>query len=137
MKQDKYYSQKRMNRYESMRDIFNESTDQEMLQRLDRIIEDEGNKPRAKFNIWVNTHTDMEECVTIYSQITDENPLSDHTTFYAWLQKNFPLITWEGDDGADTDEEENTDFIQYVCYPDRDEKGYILATFFVTEQTHE
>lgn len=141
MRQDKFFSQERMNLHKSMREIFADTPEsditaedkQKALDRLDRMIIEEDAKPRGKYYICIDAHTETEDCVTIYHKTFDENPVSDHTTFYAWLHRNFPLIDWQFDDGDDTDEAENTDYCQYCCYTEEEGKGYILALYQAEE----
>lgn len=75
--------------------------------------------------VTANLSDDMTS-ITIYYEELPANIIIRNNNFLRYLNKNFPLLNWELDDGEDT---KFTDYIQYVAYPSNDKNEYILATW--------
>lgn len=64
----------------------------------------------------------------IYSETFDYRPNAE--SFYDFLCRIQPGKEWRADDGDDWDEDDTTDYCQYVCYPDPDNHDhYFLAVY--------
>ena len=64
--------------------------------------------------------------IDIYGETLPENIMAQKNSFLRFLRKYFPLLKWEFDDGEDTP---FTEYVQYVAYPSKNSKDYILAAW--------
>lgn len=78
-----------------------------------------------KYNINVSVHVNEEEYDVILQDKTLKVALGFR--FDLWLRMNYGGLEWQIDDGEDVI---GTDYVQYVCYPDKkDSKNYVLAVY--------
>jgi hypothetical protein len=76
--------------------------------------------------IRVTAQDDNNNCITIFEKTYNKNILTKNDSFLKFVNKYFPLLMWEFDDGEDI---MFTDYIQYVAYPKKDSQNYVLATW--------
>lgn len=78
----------------------------------------------AKYNIMVSVHVnDDSEVVMLQNKDMD---VALGFRFDLWLRMNYAALDWQIDDGEDG---VGTDYVQYVCYPDKESKDYMLAVY--------
>jgi len=76
------------------------------------------------------TAQSQKDIIAVYNKQGNVREFSSDYTFEDWLNDNFPLLAWQADDGRDFDEDEDTDYCQYVCYPSGERSAdYILAVY--------
>ena len=76
--------------------------------------------------IRITAQDDNNNCITIFEKKYNKNILTQNDSFWKFVNKYFPLIKWEFDDGDDS---MFTNYIQYVAYPKKDSRNYILAVW--------
>ena len=72
-----------------------------------------------------------EEIAMPVHETTDHRP--DRESFCHWLRALYPQYDWAADDGEDWNENEATDFCQYVAFIDPKDMSHILLASYYKE----